>query len=251
MRNRFYKLVEPSTEKGDVNRYFDLFIMSLIILNVLAIILESDQNIGERYKWFFYYFEIFSVVVFSLEYLLRLWTCIENPVYHKQVTGRLKFIFSPTALIDLLAILPFYLPFTGIDLRFLRILRIFRIFRLLKMARYSNAFMMIKNVLKEKKEELLVTLVFIIIILVIVSTLMFYVERDAQPEAFGSIPKALWWGVVTLTTVGYGDVYPITLYGKILGGVITLLGVGLIALPSGILASGYTEQIQRKKSEKD
>lgn len=108
---------------------------------------------------------------------------------------------------------------------------------------------MIKSVLKEKKEELFVTLMFVIIVLVIISTLMFYVEQDAQPEAFSSIPKAIWWGVVTLTTVGYGDVYPVTVYGKILGGIITLLSVGLIALPSGILASAYTQQIQKRKKK--
>jgi voltage-gated potassium channel len=190
------------------------------------------------------------VIVFSIEYLLRLWTIVEKKGYDDPIKGRIRFVFSPMALIDLLAILPFYLPFLGIDLRFLRILRIFRIFRLLKMARYSSAFTMIKSVLKDKKEELLVTLLFIIIILVIISTLMFYIERDAQPEVFGSIPKSLWWGVVTLTTVGYGDIYPVTALGKILGGIITLLGVGLIALPSGILASGYTEQIQKSKNNK-
>jgi voltage-gated potassium channel len=241
--------MEPSKNKKDPNYYFDLFIMALIILNVLAIILASDKTIGGKYKSFFASFEIFSVIVFSIEYLLRLWTIVEKKGYDDPIKGRIKFIFSPMALIDLFAILPFYLPFLGIDLRFLRILRIFRIFRLLKMARYSSAFTMIKSVLKDKKEELLVTLLFIIIILVIISTLMFYIERDAQPEVFGSIPKSLWWGVVTLTTVGYGDIYPVTALGKILGGIITLLGVGLIALPSGILASGYTEQIQKSKND--
>jgi voltage-gated potassium channel len=249
MRKRFYRLLEPSKNKKDPNYYFDLFIMALIILNVLAIILASDKTIGGKYKSFFASFEIFSVIVFSIEYLLRLWTIVEKKGYDDPIKGRIKFIFSPMALIDLFAILPFYLPFLGIDLRFLRILRIFRIFRLLKMARYSSAFTMIKSVLKDKKEELLVTLLFIIIILVIISTLMFYIERDAQPEVFGSIPKSLWWGVVTLTTVGYGDIYPVTALGKILGGIITLLGVGLIALPSGILASGYTEQIQKSKND--
>jgi len=214
MRKKFFKLVEPTGDRKDLNYYFDVFIMSLIILNVLAIIIASDQNINARFKSQFYYFEVFSVVVFSIEYLLRLWTCVEKEPFNHPIGGRLKFIFSPMAIVDLLAILPFYLPFVGIDLRFLRILRVFRIFRLLKLARYSNAFTMIKTVLKEKKEELLVTLLFIIIILVIVSTLMFYVERDAQPEAFGSIPKAIWWGVVTLSTVGYGDIYPITALGK-------------------------------------
>lgn len=250
MRKRFYKLVEPSTKKGDKDHYFDIFIMTLIILNVMAFILATDQTIGNRYSSFFNLFEIFSVVIFTIEYLLRLWTCVENPKYQHPITGRIKFMFSPMAIVDLLAILPFYLPFVGVDLRVLRILRTFRIFRLFKMARYSSALVMIRNVLKEKKEELLVTLAFIIIILVIISTLMFYVERDAQPDAFGSIPKALWWGVVTLTTVGYGDIYPITVYGKILGGIITLLGIGLIALPSGIIASGYTEQIQKRKKDK-
>lgn len=250
MRRKFFRLLEPSKNKSDLNYYFDLFIITLIILNVLAIILASDQIIGSRYKTLFSNFEIFSVIIFSIEYLLRLWTIVEKKAYHDPIKGRIKFIFSPMAIVDLFAILPFYLPFLGIDLRFLRILRIFRIFRLLKMARYSNAFSMIKRVLKDKKEELLVTLLFIIIILVIISTLMFYIERDAQPEVFGSIPKSLWWGVVTLTTVGYGDIYPITPFGKILGGIITLLGIGLIALPSGILASGYTEQIHKSKNDK-
>lgn len=174
---------------------------------------------------------------------------MEKQTYKHPISGRIKFVFSPMAIVDLLAILPFYLPFIDIDLRFLRILRICRIFSLLKMARYSIAFAMIKSVLKEKKEELFVTLMFVIIVLVIISTLMFYVEQDAQPEAFSSIPKAIWWGVVTLTTVGYGDVYPVTVYGKILGGIITLLSVGLIALPSGILASAYTQQIQKRKKK--
>lgn len=247
MRKKLFRLIEPSINKRDPNYFFDLFIMSLIVLNVLAMIVSSEQDIGEKYVEFFNYFEIFSVVVFTFEYLARLWTCVEYDRYRRPVVGRIRFVLTPMAIVDLLAILPFYLPFVGIDLRFLRILRVFRIFRLLKMARYTNAFSLIKNVLNEKKEELLVTLIFIIIILVIVSTLMFYAERDAQPEAFASIPRALWWGVVTLTTVGYGDVYPITVGGKILGGVITLLGIGLIALPSGILASGYTEQVQKKK----
>jgi len=250
MRKRFFEIIEPSKKRNDISHYFDLFIMSLILLNVAAMIFASEKEFGDRYSVEFYYFEVVSVIVFTIEYVLRVWTCVENRKYKKAFTGRIRFILSPMALVDLLAILPFYLPFVGIDLRFLRILRVFRIFRLLKMARYSNAFSMITKVLKDKKEELLVTLMFIIIFLIILSTLMYYAERDAQPEAFASIPRAIWWGVVTMTTVGYGDVYPITLTGKILGGIVTLLGIGLIALPSGILASGYTEQIQKKKSEK-
>ena len=250
VRKRIFELVEPTHDKHDLNYFFDLFIIILILLNVFAMIIASEPEIGNRYRPYFYSFEVFSVIVFSIEYILRLWTCVEQEKYSHPVWGRIKYMFSPAALIDFFAILPFYLPFVGIDLRFIRMLRLFRIFRLLKMARYSSAFNMLKGVFKEKKEELLVTLLLIIIILVIISTLMHYVERGVQPEAFGSIPRALWWGVVTLTTVGYGDVYPITTFGKILGGIITLMGIGLIALPSGILASGYTEQIQIRKRKK-
>lgn len=251
IRKSVFKLVEPSDTKSDPNFYFDIFIVSLILLNVIAIILASDQAIGDKYSSFFYYFEVFSVTVFSIEYILRVWTCVEIDTYKNPISGRIKFMFTPMAIIDLLAVLPFYLPFVGIDLRFLRILRIFRIFRIFKLARYSRAFRLIKNVLNGKKEELFITLAFIIIVLVIISTLMFYAERDAQPIAFSSIPKALWWGVTTLTTIGYGDIIPVTTMGKILGGIISLLGIGLIALPSGIIAAGYTEEVYRRKKNND
>ena len=142
------------------------------------------------------------------------------------------------------------LPFVGVDLRVLRILRLFRIFRIIKMARYTKAFVMVRDVFREKKEELLVTIVFISILLVLLSTIMYYLEGGVQPEIFGSIPRALWWGIITLTTVGYGDVYPITAMGQIFGGIVALLGIGFIALPTGILASGFSDQITRYKENK-
>lgn len=250
MRKKIYSIIEPSSNKKGLSHYFDILIIILIILNVIAIILESEQSLNTRFKLTFLRFETFSVIVFTIEYLLRIWTCVENKKYKHPIIGRLKFASTPIALIDLLAILPFYLPFIGIDLRFLRVLRLFRVFRILKMARYSKAFQLIKNVLKEKKEELIITLGLMMIILIIISTLMYYVERDAQPEHFSSISKAIWWGIVTLTTVGYGDVYPITGLGKLLGGIITLMSIGLISLPSGIIASGYTEQIIMRKEMK-
>ncbi len=249
MRRYIYSILQPSGKGKDISYYFDIFLMILIILSVIDIILESEKFLRDQFHQIFRAFEIFSVTIFTIEYILRLWTIVESKKYHKPLKGRLKWFFSPMALVDLLAIMPFYLPFVGIDLRFLRALRLFRIFRILKMARYSNAFDLIRNVLKEKKEELLVTMAFIMIILVIVSTMMYYVERDVQPDVFSSISDAIWWGVVTLTTVGYGDAYPVTGLGKLLGGCITLLGIGLIALPSGIIASGYTEQIMRMKNK--
>ena len=156
---------------------------------------------------------------------------------------------SPMALIDLLAILPFYLPFAGIDLRFIRIFRLFRIFRLLKISRYINAAEMIRNVIVNKKEELLISLFAISVILLVVSSFMYFVEGDIQPQAFGSIPKSLWWGVITMTTVGYGDVYPVTTVGKILGSIVAILGVGIVALPTGLLASGFSDEIKKRKNK--
>ena len=251
LRKRFFKLVEPSQSTKGFYYAFDLFLIALIILNVLAAILASVDELDDQYHHFFEIFEWFSIIVFTGEYVVRIWTCVEIEKFKNPISGRIRYVFSFMALVDLLAILPFYLPFVGFDLRAFRILRIFLMFRLLKMARYIRAFSLIKNVLKEKKEELLVTLMLIVIILVIVSTLMFYAEKDAQPEAFSNIPKALWWGVVTLTTVGYGDIYPVTTLGKILGGIITLLGIALIALPSGILASGYTDQMNKRKNKEN
>ena len=156
---------------------------------------------------------------------------------------------SPMALIDLLAILPFYLPFAEIDLRFIRIFRLFRIFRLLKISRYINAAEMIRNVIVNKKEELLISLFAISVLLLVVSSFMYFVEGDIQPQAFGSIPKSLWWGVITMTTVGYGDVYPVTTVGKILGSIVAILGVGIVALPTGLLASGFSDEIKKRKNK--
>ncbi|MDA0196368.1 MAG: ion transporter [Bacteroidetes bacterium] len=246
MRKYWYHIVEPSN-KNDLSHYFDVSIMVLIVLSVFDIILESEQHLNDKYGLYFESFEYLSVSIFTAEYLLRVWTSVENVRFKKSFSGRIRFMFTPMAIVDLVAILPFYLPFVGIDLRFLRMFRLFRVIRILKLARYSKAFDLIKKVFKEKKEDLLVTLGFIMIVLVIVSSLMYYLEKDVQPEHFSSISKSLWWGIVTLTTVGYGDVYPITPLGKIIGGMISLLGIGLVALPSGILASGYTEQIMKRK----
>lgn len=249
VRKRVYSLVSPSLKRDDPNLWFDIFIIILISLNVIAIILESEEKIRVEFQKYFYWFEVFSVVVFTIEYLLRLWTYVEIDKYQHPLKGRLRWIFSPMALIDLLAILPFYLPFLGIDLRFLRILRLFRIFRIIKVARYSSAMRVLASVVKQKKEELIISLFFCGIMTVLCATMLYYAERSVQPEAFGSIPRAMWWSIITLTTVGYGDVYPITAFGKVMASMVAVLGIGLYALPTGILASGFSsalEQIKKK-----
>ncbi|ERP31103.1 Ion transport protein [Chitinivibrio alkaliphilus ACht1] len=179
--------------------------------------------------------------MFTIEYLVRIWTANIHPAYKKPLWGNLKFAATPLLIIDLLAILPFYLPFLGVDLRLLRVFRIHRLLRLFKIARYSTALSHITSVFRDKKEELFTALFFTFLLLVLTATLMYHIENPAQPEVFSSIPQTIWWGVAALTTVGYGDIYPITPQGQILGAIIAIIGIGIFALPAGILASGFSE----------
>lgn len=244
-----YEALEVSDEKGNLSWYVDFFLMMLIGLNVLAFVLETVDRINDISPAFFLYFEYFSVVVFTIEYILRIWTADINPKYSNVLTGRIKFAFTPLAMIDLLAILPFYLPLLGIDLRFLRILRMFRLFRLLKFARYIEALEVLGNVVKRQKESLIMSLVLLFFLLLFTSSAMYFVEHETQPDAFSSIPATMWWGIATITTVGYGDVYPLTDLGRTLAGVIVILGIGMIALPTGILVSGFMEHLEEARQE--
>jgi len=252
IRKGLFEILEKDDGDNRLSRRFDLFIMIMIFLNMIAVIMETVASVYIKYEYFFEWFEIISVVVFTLEYVGRIWTCTLTERYRHPIKGRIQFILSPIGLIDLLAILPFYLPFImSIDGRILRLLRLFRLVRIFKMGRYSTAFQMIANVLNRRKEELLVTLTIVLLVLVLASSLMYYVEHEVQPEAFSSIPATMWWGVATLTTVGYGDVYPITSIGRVLGAFIAIMGVGIFALPAGIIASGFEAEIRKKSEEKD
>ena len=229
---------------------FDVFIMVLIVLNVLAVILETVESIGTPYQTYFYWFEIFSVTVFSIEYLLRVWSCTSQKKYSKPFWGRVKFIFSPMGLIDLVAIVPFYLTFTALDLRFVRTLRLFRLFWLFKLMRYSHSLTLFGNVFRNKKEELLITVAIMFVLIIFTSSLIYFAENEAQPDKFADIPSSMWWAIVTLTTVGYGDVFPITPLGKVFAGLIAVLGIGMFALPTGILGASFVEEINKIKSKK-
>ena len=251
-KQKILKTLDKAEEKDGLSKVFDRFIMVLILLNVAAVIVETVESVHNRYASLFIYFEVFSVVVFSVEYLVRLWACTAIEKYKHPLWGRLKYMVSVEAIIDLLAIIPFYLPIVlnNADGRILRILRLFRLFRLFKLGRYSTAFGMITMVVKKRREELVVTLTLVLVLLIFASTLMYYVEHEAQPDNFPSIPATMWWGVATLTTVGYGDVYPITALGKVLGAVIAILGVGVFALPAGIIAAGFESEISNKSAKK-
>jgi voltage-gated potassium channel len=247
LRAKVYHTLIRSEKKGDLSWYVDLFIITLIFANVIVIFISSINEIALEYEVIFRYFEYFTIIIFTIEYILRLWTANLDPAYKNSFLGTLKYAVSPMAIIDFLAILPFYLTFVGIDLRLIRIFRVFRIFRLFKIVRYVSALNVINDVVRQKREELIISVIFISILLVVSSTVMYHIENEAQPEAFSSIPQTMWWGIATLTTVGYGDIYPITPMGHLLGGIIALFGIGMFALPTGILASGFSQEIARRK----
>ena len=246
IRRRTHQILEGTREGDLVNRVFEIFMIVLIAGNVLAVILETVPSLGAAYGGLFFVFEVFSVAVFSIEYVLRVWAVIEDRRRTRMtpVGGRLRYMVTPMAIIDLLAFLPFYLSaFFAVDLRFLRVLRLLRI---LKLTRYSPALETFARVLRNERKPLVAALLMLGVVLILVSSLMFVFEQSAQPEAFGSIPAALWWGIVTLTTVGYGDVAPVTVGGKIFGALVTVMGVGIVAVPAGILASGFNQEIRKR-----
>jgi len=251
IRRRVYEILEVAEEGDRTSRAFDLFIVCLIALNVLALVIATVPAFSPL-SGAFRAFEAVSVVIFSLEYVLRMWSCPERTGETHPGRQRLRFAGSGMMLVDLFAILPFYITLAVpgaavLDLRFLRAVRLMRIFRLFKLGRYSTAMKVLGRALKAKKEELGVAVFVVLILLILASSLMYFVENPAQPDVFPSIPAAMWWGVATLTTVGYGDVVPVTFLGKVLGSIVALLGIGLFALPAGILAGGFAAEVQRRK----
>jgi len=246
MRRRVFAILE-SAKAGDVqSRWFDIVMVSLIVLNVTAAILESVDLVGNAFGRAFFWFELVSVAVFSVEYLARVWSAVEHEHgrYAQPILGRLRFMLHPLTLIDLLAILPFYLSMlVTLDLRFLRVFRILRVF---KLTRYSPAIEMLGRVVHNERQALGASATIMLVLLLFSSSMLYVVERDAQPVAFADIPTAMWWGIATLTTVGYGDVAPITPLGKLLGGMVTVLGMVMYALPTGILATGFAQEIKQR-----
>jgi len=244
----YHVLINPEKRKGFIYLIDDYFITILIILNVIGIILETYPAIRHQYYNYFNIFDILSVAAFTVEYLSRLW--IADLVYSTKgkIVARLKYIVSPFGIVDLLAILPFYLPMVfEFDLRILRILRLFRLFRVLKLAHYATSLTLIAKVIKSKKEELLITFFVAFIMLLLSSNIMYHIESESQPDKFTSIFSAFWWSIATLTTIGYGDIYPITGWGQLLAAITALFGIGLIAIPTGIISSGFVEELSKRK----
>lgn len=248
LRKKVYELIHAPAPISRPARVVMIAIFSLIVLNVMAVVMETTPWGELHLRSHLHPFDAFSVIVFTIEYFLRLWSIVEDPEFHRPLKGRLRYLFTPLALIDLMAILPFYLPMLiPMDLRFLRIIRLFRVVRIIKTARYLEDLKLMIAVFKDKKEEIFITLFMGLILCLIASSLMYYVERDVQPVAFSSIPHAMWWGIGALTSVNYGDIYPVTTAGRILASIMAVLGVGMFALPAGILGSGFIEELRKRR----
>ncbi|MDH3433259.1 MAG: ion transporter [Gammaproteobacteria bacterium] len=246
-RRTVFRFLETAEDEDLASRIVDTALIVLIAASVLAVILESIPALEKAYGPQLYWFEVFTIAVFSVEYILRVWSCVEaqSDAGSNPFTHRLRFMFTFHAIIDLLAILPFYLLvfgiFGGVDMRFLRAVRLLRV---LKLTRYFAALNMLLIAIKENSRALGASFLILVTIMLLASSGMYYFERQSQPVDFGSIPAAMWWAFATLTTVGYGDVTPITVGGKIFGALITVVAIGLVALPTSILASGYSQQLK-------
>ncbi|MGA6136517.1 ion transporter [Acinetobacter dispersus] len=241
LRRFVYDNLHNDDYKSTVSTCVNYLLIALIIGNVAAVLLESVNEFYQLYKPYFDIFENLSIMIFSGEYLLRLWSIVEEEPQEDAWKQRIRWMKSGGAIIDLLAILPAYLNFiVPIDLRFLRVLRLVR---LLKLTRYFVSLQILLRVIQREKGSFQAVIFILVIMIVMTASAIYVVENKAQPEAFSSIPQSMWWAVVTLTTVGYGDVTPVTNLGRILGAFITILGVGIAALPAGILASGLANEL--------
>jgi len=245
-RRNVYIVIEAGGS-GRAARYFDDAMVALIILNVLAVILESVPSIHDPFATEFLIFDITSVAIFTIEYSLRLWASIEIAAVRQRgaVFGRLMFASRPSQIIDFLAFAPTYLSwiFPAADLR---ILRVFRLLRFLKLARYSPAMVTLSRALYEERRALVGALILMMGTAVFSGTIMHVIEGHAQPDKFGTIPDAMWWALSTLTTIGYGDSVPITPLGKMFGSLVMVCGLGLFALPIGIVATAFVNEIHRR-----
>ncbi len=250
LRRRVYQALEVRSADDRLGKATDIALFVLIALNVAAVLSQSVASFNAQYRSTFFVFEAVSVAIFSFEYLARVWVSTDQPRFadtNANWARRLRYMVTPMALIDLVAVLPFYLAMMGLlggmDMRILRTLRLARI---LKLTRHSEAMTLLLRVLTENGRNFSAALGILLIVMIITATGIHLFEHEAQPKAFGSIPAAMWWAFATLTTVGYGDVTPITVGGKVFGAVITVVSVGIVALPAGILASSFSERLRLK-----
>lgn len=244
VKRRVHDLLDRQGQLAPSTRYVQSMLLFVIAVNVVVVILETVQSIGGQWRGVFRVLELVSVGIFTVEYVLRLWSAPARPEYRHPLWGRLAFALKPMLVVDLLAILPFYLSVPNLDLRILRGLRLLRIFRVAKLARYANTLKTLQRVIRSEREALIATLAVLVLLVLVASSLMYFAEHDAQPKVFSSIPASMWWGIMTVTTVGYGDVFPITVFGKIVAAIIAVAGIGAFALPTAIVGAAFLREFQ-------
>jgi voltage-gated potassium channel len=243
-----HRLLDAEARATPLERAANLFLTLLIAVNVAAVVLETMPSLRAAFGDWLDRLEAVSVAIFTVEYLARVWTAPVGPRFAEPVRGRIRYVFTPLALIDLLAILPTYVASLGlVDLRYVRAVRLVRMLRVFKIARYSEALHTFGRVFRKRQPELALITVFLSLLLVVASAAMYQAENAAQPDLFSSVPATMWWTITTLTTVGYGDMYPVTPWGRLLGGAISLLGIGFFALPAGILAAAFAEELALRR----
>jgi voltage-gated potassium channel len=246
LRRRLYEILERGPIGDRTSDIVGRVLVLLILINLVAIVLESVPSLETQYARWFMTVELVSLIVFTVEYLLRLWVAVEHAPYRHCRPGvaRLKYATSAGGIVDLLAVLPFWFAFAVPDE--FRVLLVFRIVRFLKIARYSPAMRSLLDVLYSERRALFGCVVILLGTTLMAGSLAHLAERNVQPDKFGTIPDAMWWAIVTLGTIGYGDVVPVTMVGKLVAGVTIFLGLVMIALPVGIIANGFAEEVHRR-----
>ena len=246
VQGKVHRILDPEARATPGERAANVVLTAVIALNVAAVVLETMPAL-KSFARAFKLFEDVSLAFFTLEYVARLWTARLDPRFSGP-WGRARYAATPIAIVDLVTILPILVVGRDIvDLRYVRAIRLVRLFRVFKIARYSDALATFGRVFHKRKPELGLITLFLFLLLIVASAAMYQAENAAQPELFSSVPATMWWTITTLTTVGYGDIYPITPWGRVLGGVISLLGIGFFALPAGLLAAAFAEELAIKR----
>lgn len=248
LRHTIHSLLDPKPPGSLGAKAVEAVVVTLILTSVTAIVVETVPGMSESYGHWFRWIERGTLLVFAIEYVLRIWSCTADPNYAHPVGGRLRFAMRPLLIIDLISTLPMLVTGNGMPL-IMRGLRMLRLLRLLKLTRYSTGLQTFGRVLHRCAPELLSTLFVMLVMLVFSSSLMFLLERDANPK-FGSIPDAMWWGIATFTTVGYGDVTPITPLGRLLGGCVAILGIAMFAIPAGVLGAAFSQELTKRNKNR-
>ena len=247
LRAWLYQMLEPSVWPKRGLSPVNKAVVALICLAAVVAVLESEPTLHAGRESLFLAIEIVLTGLFLVEYIARIWAAGEDSHY-KGVWGRIRYALTWTAIVDLLAILPIFLFFLGNESFLLRLFRLIRIVRVARLGRFSSALQAISEAIRVRRYELFMSFVIASMLLLMSSTLLYIVEGGIQPETFGSIPRAMWWSIATLTTVGYGDVYPVTALGRVFAGLTAITGIGLIAMPTGILASAFSDALQNADS---